>query len=319
MEKINEIKSTESTESTDSNNYLETVITGTVGTFDCLVIKHGSLGDISWSEPNYIDKLMELDLFKIIKTNSDNFIEVITTNLDIDKYKIDNLSVKSQIIGEEPYYLYEMQYIDLENESKYIKDENNIKELATLLNINGEKIYSDVIIFKSHIPSLTDNMSLCTITKKDLGRILYDRAYTTIVLGDGDDLTEDKVAGDITQYAENFFENEKFEKIELSFLLHNINIWYSVFDYGDKICGNLINKRIDRCIWFSMKSDKYRCNLSLDEVKKIISLSKVLTDYKTPDKLTDERIDNYGRKIVNNKYKVLDWVYNESNKISNIN
>jgi hypothetical protein len=57
-----------------------------------------------------------------------------------------------------------------------------------------------------------------------------------------------------------------------------------------------------------MKSDNYRGNITLDEVKKIISLSKVLSDYKTPSELLDEKNDSLGRKIIYNKYKVLDYI-----------
>jgi len=303
--------STENLNKVVENCYLDKIIMENNNIFDCLVIKSGTIQQIPWIDPNYAGKLMELDLFKIVKTNTDNFIEVITTNLNINKYKIKDLNVKTEIIAEEPYYLYEMLYVDLEKATEYHKDED-LNELASLININGDKIYSNAIIFKNYLPSLSDSMTLCTITKDDLKRVLHDRVYTSIVICDDDELFEDKVVGDINQYAAVFFNNDKIEKIELPFLMHNINIWYSVSKYGNyNLCGNLIDKPIDKCIWFSMKSEEFRGNLTLDEVKKIISLSKILTDYKTPDELLEEKNDNLGRKIIYNKYKVLDWVYNK--------
>lgn len=293
------------------NCYLEKVIMENTDSFDCLVIKPGTIQQLSWMDPNYAGKLMELDLFKTVKTNADNFIEVVATNLDVDKYKVKNLNTKTEIIGEEPYYLYEMLYLDLEKDTEFHKNEN-LNELANLININGDKIYSNAIIFKNHLPSLSDSMNLCSINKEDLRRILYDRVHTRIVIGDEDSWVEDRVVGDINQYAETFFDGEKFEKLEMAFLMYNINIWYLVSEFGNvNLCGNLIDEPIEKCIWFSMKSDEFRCNLTLEEVKKIISLSKVMTEYKTPVELLEEKNDKFGRKIIYNKYKVLDWVYNK--------
>ena len=194
------------------NCYLEKIIMENNDTFDCLVIKPGSIQHVPWIDPNYAGKLMELDLFKTVKTNVNNFIEVISTNLDVNKYKIQNLNVKTEIVAEEPYYLYEMLYVDLEKATEFHNDEN-LNELASLININGDKIYSNAIVFRSHLPSLSDSMILCTITKEDLRRILHDRVNTSIIIGDNDGWVEDKVVGDINQYAEIFFDGEKFEKL----------------------------------------------------------------------------------------------------------
>jgi hypothetical protein len=295
-------------DSVNHNCYLDKIVMENNDIFECLVIKPGTIKHISWLDLDYTEKLMNLDLFKLVKTNSSNFIEVLAINLEVNKYNISDLSVKTQIIGEEPYYLYEMLYIDLEKANNY-NNNDNLNELASLININGDQIYSNAIIFKNYIPSLTDSMNLCTITKADLQRVLYDRVHTKIVIYDNDELSEYRVVGDLNVFAESFFEGETFKKLEIPFLMHNINIWYTTSQYGNlNVCGNLIESPIDKCIWFSMKSDNYRGNITLDEVKKIISLSKVLSDYKTPSELLDEKNDSLGRKIIYNKYKVLDYI-----------
>jgi hypothetical protein len=61
-----------------------------------------------------------------------------------------------------------------------------------------------------------------------------------------------------------------------------------------------------------MKSTEYKGHLSLDEVNKIIYLSKILTDYKTPAEYIEQSTDHLGRKIIYTKYKVLDLMYNKS-------
>jgi len=293
----------------DDTTRLDKIITEKNETFDCLIINHGSISDLSWTDPNYIKKLMELDLFESINVNQDNFFEIISTKLNVNKYSdVKNMSVKNEIICDEPYYVYELLYIDLEKETQY---HSNINELASLININGEKIYSPAILFRNHLPSLTDSMTMCDVSKKDLERILYERVNTKIVIWD-DEWREDTVLGDLEQYANTFFEGETYKKLEIGFLMHNINIWYNSTnsDYiGEKVCGNIITKPIEKCIWFTMKSDEYRGNLTLDEVKKIIYLSKKLDNYQTPSELLEEKTDNLGRKIVYNKYKVLDLLY----------
>jgi hypothetical protein len=291
-------------------NYIEKIIMENNDTVECLVIKPGSIKDISWFDPNYAYKLMELNLFETVKINSDNFIKVIATHLETEKYKVKNLNVINEIIGDEPNYVYEMLYVDLEKDTNYNKPEN-LNELASLININGEQIYSNAIIIRNFLSSETNSMVMAPLTKKNLGDLLHHRVHTKVVIWD-DKWAEDIVVGDLNNYAENFFD-DKFEKMEFGFLLHNINIWYSTKSDGNtELCGKLLQKPIDKCLWFSMKSDEYRGNLTLDEVKKIIYLSNKLDNYNTPSEYQEEKTDELDRKIIYNKYKVLDIMYNKN-------
>jgi hypothetical protein len=295
-----------------NTSYLEKIIMEKNENFDCLVIKTGSISNLGWSDPNYTKKIIQLDLFDLITVNQDNFFEVLVSKLNIKAYSdIKNLSVKNEIVAEEPYYLYELLYVDLEKETKYHTNEN-INELASLINTNGDKIYSNAILFRNYLPSLSDSMILTTVTKTDLERILFERVHTKVVLWD-DTFMEDFVIGDLNEYAKVFFSGEYFEMLEIPFLMHNINIWYQVDStgglVGEKVCGNIIKKPIEKCIWFTMKSDEYRGNLTIDEVNKIIYLSKILSNYQTPSEYTEEKNDTLGRKIIYNKYKVLDHMY----------
>jgi len=282
--------------------------------FQVLVIKPGSIQSVSWMDPNYAFKLIELNLFKSVTTNEDNFLEIIATNLEVNNFKVKDLYVKNEFIGEEPYYVYEMIYIDLEKEPQYHTDEN-LNELASLFNINGDKIYSNAIVFKNYLPSLTDSMKLETVTKENLAQILHKRVYTTIVTCDDGKWLECDYVGDLNNFAKDFFEGETCQKLEIAFLMHNINIWYTTAIDGNKtLCGTLVDKYVDKCIWFTMKSDDYRGNLTLDEVNKIIYLSKILSNFMTPSEYTEEKIDYLGRRIIYNKYKVLDLIYNNNRK-----
>ena len=292
----------------DPHKILEKVNMENNESIECLVIKRGLIKDISWKDPNYINKILELDYIESVTLNSETFLDILAKKLEVDKFKVLNMSAKTEIVGEEPYYLYELTYIDLENDKQY-HTENNTNDIANLISINGDKVYSNAILFKNHIPSLTDSMNLCNMTKEDLKRLLYKRAHNTIVIGDSfeNKFLEDNVLGDLEIYAKKYFEDEPYKKVELAFLMHNINIWYTRGLTENKICGNLVNdKDVDKCIWFTMKTDTYRDNLTLDEVKKIINLSLKLDNYQTPSNLTEEKNDSLGRKIIYNKYKVLD-------------
>ena len=277
--------------------------------FQCLVIKLGVIKDISWKDPNYINKILELDYIESITLTGKTFLDELAKKLDVNNFLVKNLSANTEIVGEEPYYLYELIYLDLENEIQY---HTNTNDIGNLLSINGDKIYSNAILFKNHIPSLTDSMNLCDMTKEDLRRLLYKRGHNTIVLGDSfeNKFIEDTVLGEIEPYAKRFFENDKYIKKEFAFLMHNINIWYSIGITENKICGNLVNEKyIDKCIFFTMKTDVYRDNLTLDEVNKIIYLSLKLDNYQIPSEFTEEKNDNLGRKIIYNKFKILDQLY----------
>ena len=300
----------------ENYSFLEKVNMENNETVECLVIKQGQIKNISWKDPNYINHILDLDYIESITLNSETFLNILAKKLEVDKFKVTNMSAKTEIVGEEPYYLYELTYIDLEDEKQY-HTEDNINDLGNLISINGDKIYSNAILFRNHIPSLSDSMNLCNMTKEDLKRLLYKRAYNTIVIGDSfeNKYIEDNIIGDLDVYAKKYFEEEPYKKIELAFLMHNINIWYTSGLTENKICGNLINdKYIDKCIWFTMKTDTYRDNLTLDEVKKIINLSLKLNNYQTPSEFTEENNDSLGRKIINNKYKVLDKIYHINNE-----
>ncbi len=277
--------------------------------FECLVIKQGSISHLPYEDLDYVNKLLSLNLCETITINTENFTQFISEKLEISKYDKDCVFVKNEVIGEEPYYTYEMLYVDFDKKSEHIKDEN-INEFATLININGEKVYSTAIIFKTHLPSLSKSMYLKDMKKEDLKRIFLDRIYTKVVVYDSN-WREETVVGDLNIFAERFFDGEKIEKIEIPFLMHNINIWYNTCKYSGRydICGKIIDERVENCIWFTMKSDEYRGNLTLDEVNKIIHLSKLLDTYKTPERFYKEEYDKFGRRVIFNKYKVLDYMY----------
>jgi hypothetical protein len=288
---------------------------------DNLIIKQGII-DIDCMDPLYASKVMNLDLYKLVTFNSSNFIDMVGISLEIDKYDLMNseeesksdkkniIKIKKEFIGDELDYSYEMLYVDLKDYPKYHKNEYK-NELATILSYSGDTIYSNVIIVKNYLPSLSDTMTLHSVSKKDIERLLYNRVYNKIATFDSFDnyWKEETVSGDMELFAKKYFEDETFFKTEFGFLQHNINIWYTS-DYGiHDVCGKLINDKIDKCIIFTMKSEDYRGNITIDEIHKIILLSNVLKDYNTPQQEKDDNYDEHGRRIINTRYKILNKMY----------
>ena len=276
---------------------------------DCLIIKIGNIDELSYQDEYYTKKLIKLDLFEIVHIETTGFANTIANHLQVNNYDLLEINIKKDLIGEEPNYIYEMLYIDLENNNKYHID-NNENQFANLINYNFNQIYSHAIILKTYLPSHNNDIELCNITKDDIERLLYFRGNSKLVIFDGfnidepnDQWYEKALGGDLEKFAIDFFDGNYYHKLEIPFLMHNINIWYLCDENGYDLCNKIINKKIERCIWFSMRTNEYRENLSLDEVKKIIFLSNKLENYETPKEYQLQE-------IIYNRYRVLEQIYN---------
>ena len=275
--------------------------------FNFLTISLNDISSINWIDPKYLDKILDLNIYSIITTKSEEFLNDIVKYLDVNKYneKADGM-IETQLIAEFPEYIYEMLYINnIENKNEYKND------LGSLLITNGEKVFGNVVIFKTYLPINSDNMIFIDTIKEDVRTILDNRVKTKIVIYDVE-WSEQIVIGNLEDYAKEFFDNTFF-KLEIPFLKHNINIWYEKLE-GCKydICGKILEKPIYKCIWFTMISDEYRGNITLNEVKKIIELSyKLNFPYEPKKEWDNDEKDEYGRNIIKNKYRILEKAYQE--------
>jgi len=270
--------------------------------FDFLKINLNSLKSLEWSDPNYLDNILKLDIYSTINTNSENFLNNIVDSLDVNKYNESaDAMIETQIIGEFPDFIYEMVYI---NNIK--KDDIYINELATLLITNGETIYGNAIIFKTYLSINDDTTIFININTSDIKYLLDKRVKTTVVIYDGV-WSEVDVSGNLEDYAKGFFE-DTFLKFETPFLKHNVNIWYEKLDgINNYVCGKLLNKPIYKCLFFTMISDEYRGSILLNEVIQIIKLSNYINSpYEPPAEWLIDEKDIYGRNKIKNKYRILE-------------
>lgn len=284
--------------------------------FDVIIIGPNNIDSFDYNNPGYTTKLVNSDFNKVKQTSPDSFIETVSTNLDVNKYESDDRNAVTQVFYDKPEYFYEMMFLDIRT-SKFRTKENE-NQFASMLNLEGEKIYGNVIILKTYIPNDKEkSMTFSDISKDDLFEIIDSRVNTKVVIYEDGEFREEIVRGDMDIYCKNLFEEEYFQKKDLMFLNHNLNIWYLKSEYGTLLSEKLISDKIEYAVFFSMKSDQYRGNITLDEIKKIVELSKSLKNFELKSEWVSEEKDNLNRNIIKNKYKVLEYAWNEylNNKV----
>jgi hypothetical protein len=282
--------------------------------FEVLVINPNKIDDLDWKDPEYLEKITQKNIFDTVKINPNNFIENITKILNLKKFKDnkDELLIKTECISESREYIYEIMYFDIPKKEGNITYDD-LNQLGILLDINGELIFGKVILLKTHVPLKSTQMYFENSTKTDVKTILNDRINNYIVTYKDDEWNELR-CNNIEEFKEIFFEEDKYKvkHKEMAFLSHNVNILYTTFEYAEeKVCGKLLEGRIDKCIFYTVLNEKYKGNLSLDEVTKIIKLSNVLESYKLNEDESKDENDEMGRKILKTKNRVLEKKYSE--------
>lgn len=289
---------------------LDTIVMENTNTTKCLIININNIDHLKWSDHDYISNICKLDIYKYIDMNADNFTSIINENLYYDF--IDDIRIDKQIIYEESEYVYELLYINSTLENIDIK-KNYMNGLATLLNTNQDEkeIYFNCILLKTHIPLNSDSILFHDISIKDIENILFYRANKKIITYD-EDYKEEILFGDIEAYGKTFFNEEYYVKKEIKFLHYNLNLWFTTSEYGEPyICGKLILNTIDKCIIFIKNDESNLGHITMDEFNKIIFLSDKMDNYTVPNEYYEDKIDKYNRKIIYNKYKILNLLYHK--------
>lgn len=289
--------------------------------YQVLVVSPNKMEDRDWSAPLYLYNLVNDSFCNYEMIDPKDYIEKIAVFLQVNNYAYPD--VKVHIISEENNFIDEIMYIDLFPEYKIDSLKN---DFATLLNINGDIIYGNAIVTRTFIPSndlLLPKSSNCDMwyvdtTRQKIQNMLEARINTKVILYDSEKETyeEVEVAGSLDKFAEIFFGEAQYtyKKMELPFLRHNINVWYSENKYGNlDVFGNILPElaRVDKMIVFTMWFENYRGSITLDEFNKIKFLSKKLNEYTVPAEieLDTDWYDNINRLIVKNKYRILNTLY----------
>lgn len=275
--------------------------------FNIILIKPITIDHLDWFHENYTINLIKLDCYETINANKNNFLEIISNKLNLEKFKDKSgLEVTTQVISEIPNYIYELIYID-----ELTEKDDIINDVASLLNTNGNKVYGNAFLMKTFIPSLSKSILITNVDTSQIKEILDNRVKINIVIYDGE-WSNKIVTNNLEEFAKLFFD-EEFKKFETPFLLHNINIWYESCDgCSTKICGKILERPIYKCFWFTMITDEYYGSIYLNEVKKIIEVSnKMDFPFNAKKEWIDDEKDEFSRKVIKNKYKVLDFAHHE--------
>lgn len=267
------------------------------------------LNKLDWNNPNYVQILTSYSFIRTVLVDSNNFFDYIG---EYFKANEDNIIV-TDTISEEPLHTYQIMYIDKVNNN------NKVNQYATLMNINGDVIQGKAIIIKNYVATLTSDIRFDNMDSTALYKMIKSRGYNTVGIWDSESekWKEDEVYGPIENYAKNFFEDEPYKTCEIGFLKHNLNILYLNSEYGkSNVCGTLLNGKVEKVLIFTMLTDSFRGNITKEEIEKIIKLSTVLTSpFKPDNKWLEEKRDVHDRIIINNKYRILDNIYQENFKI----
>ena len=274
--------------------------------FDILLVKSGQISHIPWESSKYLDILFNLSIYQPIKTNPDKFLIHLAEYLETDKKQ--HSDVTTSVIYETPSYLYEMMYV---NYAEYEVPDNEENEFGSLINTRGGKVYGNLLITKTKMDENSNSMKFVNMEMNNLYQIFQSRAEHKGVIYEDGELKEYLWKGDKSTFKDvldEVFDGEKPKHIELSFLLHNINIYYRSLNkkkYNKNVLGKLVDIPIYQCFVMTYLTNDLFGNISLKEVEDIIYLSNKLEGYKPDKDLLKDEFDNFNRKIIKNKYRIL--------------
>lgn len=274
--------------------------------FQILMVKPDKISHIPWESSQYLDVLFNLAIYQPIKSNPEKFLLDVAETLETDKKM--HSDVITSIIYESPSYVYEMIRL---NYAEYEIPDTEENEFATLIDTKGDHVFGNVIITKTNIDPNNTSMKFVDMEMEDLYQVFKSRAEHKGVVYEDGEFKEYVWKGDKSSFKEvldEVFDGEKPKHLEIPFLLHNINIYYRSLNkekYDKHVLGKLVETPIYQCFIMTYLTNDLFGNITLKEVEDIIKLSNILEDYKPDNDLIKEEFDEFNRKIVKNKYRIL--------------
>jgi len=274
--------------------------------FQILLVKPGKISHIPWQSSQYLDVLFNLAIYQPIKTNPDKFLLNLAESLETNKEM--HSDVITSVIFESPSYLYEMIYV---NYADYETPDSEENEFGTLINTKGKTVYGNLLITKTQIQQTNTSMKFVNMEMEDLYKVFKSRAEHQGVIYEDGEFKEYIWKGDksnLKNVLDDIFDGENPKHIEFPFLLHNINIYYRSLNkekYDKHVLGKLVEVPIYQCFIMTYLTDDLFGNITLKEVKDIIYLSNILEEYKPDQDLLKDEFDEFNRKIIKNKYRIL--------------
>lgn len=278
-----------------------TLKTETTKSHDVLLIKPYDFSSLDWNNPHYLQFIMGLPIYNTITVDPQHISEIWVKNLDIPENA--TITVTSSIVFEDSKFLYELIWVYYHNENETPKK----NDLATLLNVDGNIIYGNALLMKTHMPVESYSAIIVDASRDDIYHILERRIkHKTVVYQDGD-WEEHEWIVDLNSFLDNIFDLDKKEFKEVGFLNHNLQIYYSKGKNSEM--EKIVGSKYDKLVITSKLTDDFYCDITLNEIKKIIEISKKLDNWTTSEDMLKDEKDDLGRKIVKNKYRILEKYY----------
>jgi hypothetical protein len=273
-------------------------------TFKALLINPYDISKFNFKSPDYREILLNLDIYQEITLSPKTLAEDLYTLLNLSDFS--QVSINSMALWETKDYLYEMIHLDLP--LQYLPTEI-YNGMANLLRNEMFHLFGKVILVKTQINCHDDSFKMVDFVKKDLEDLLINRVKHYGVKLDLDgELEQFEFWYDPKDELNKFFTDGK-SFTEVSFLNHNLQIYYT--KGSNKVLEKLIDTKIEQVLILTKITDEFYSNFTLEEYQKIIKLLKSECPLETPTEWLEEKKDTYNRRILINKYRVLEKALKE--------
>jgi len=285
---------------TESNNY------------DVLLIKPNVIEHLDYNRVDYISGILSIDCYELLNTNSKDIGIIFAKYLNSKNYK--DCNALTNICYDTPECLYELCFLDIPKEEK---NEKTINQIATLLDITNEQIFGNAILIKTYLPLDTLDMIMISSSKEDIKNILDSRVNHKGVFIDTDTTMKCITFRDIEPEIKKLFDEDikNLSRIEIPFLKHNFIMYYNKdsLDEENELVRDIGQKKINGEVFIvSMVTDTLYTDISINEVKKILEISKFGENaWKASDNDDNEERDNEGRILIKSKYRILHKRHNQ--------
>jgi len=267
-----------------------------------LLVKPYDISNFDYRNPDYLNMLLNLDIYEEIKLSPESFGNELYQYLDMKDFS--QVTINTQGIYQDKEHLYELIHLDLPIKYHPVEIYNG---MANMLRNDMFHIFGKAVLVKTETKN--DRLKMVDCNKEDLKNILLSRVKHKGVTVDLDgEIQEIEFWYDPKQKIEEFIpESKKFQ--EDMFLLHNLQIYYT--EGTNPIIEGILGKKIEQMVILTKITDNFYGDFTLEEFNKIVKLLKKGCPKMVKEEWKEEKKDEHNRNIVINKYNVLDKALRE--------
>lgn len=287
-----------------------------MNTLEVVIIKPNVVEHIDYNRVDYISEILSVDCYETVTTTVEDIGLVFAKYLNSENYI--GCHAQTNICYDTSEYLYEICYLDIPNDKKCTETYNQI---ASILDITNQQIFGNAVLIKTHLPINNMDMNLVNFTKDDIKQILESRVNHYGVFIDTDKNMKSINFRDLEPKLRELLDEEPkdLSKIEIPFLKHNFIMYYckDSVDEENTLVNDISQKKIYGDVFIvSMLTDTIFTNISIQEVKKMLAISKFGEDaWKISEDDDKEEKDEMGRILIKSKHRIL---HNRFNNLVNL-